>query len=394
MTSSILQDHSQTFIGVLASLLLITIIWSHESNFVLGIIEERSKALKEVWKDLNDSFRKRSKKWNFLKSSTEKKFQNMMEFYVEGTNSSNKKIHMTEDDQNRLCLLDERMETAKEIFVTDYFREIMPMIDNKIDSIKNSKKIVVSAIFALMSCLLIFIIDESMAIFPGMRDFAVSFLCLFLLIASAFWLGMWGSFFVRHLPVDWKWKFHRRKEGFIKTGSSFKLTGSLTVVALVSCCIAWLCSRTDCFLNNMWIGRAVVFGVGMILPVIIVGIKKMNCRDYRQGSPYSFAINHFLDFCMLALIWCAIIFIGSIYLPSLSRLLFIYEDWNAMLVFLELYVLFIGIICPIFIPYLNTYVLQWYMKSRQIEPKRLIKKDDRWKSINKDIVSLYNSVTK
>lgn len=140
--------------------------------------------------------------------------------------------------------------------------------------------------------------------------------------------------------------------------------------------------------------KSSVFGVGMILPVIIVGIKKMNCRDYRQGSPYSFAINHFLDFCMLALIWCAIIFIGSIYLPSLSRLLFIYEDWNAMLVFLELYVLFIGIICPIFIPYLNTYVLQWYMKSRQIEPKRLIKKDDRWKSINKDIVSLYNSVTK
>lgn len=201
MTSSILQDHSQTFIGVLASLLLITIIWSHESNFVLGIIEERSKALKDVWKDLNDSFRKSSKKWNFLKSSTEKKFQNMMEFYVEGTNSSNKKIHMTEDDQNRLCLLDERMETAKEIFVTDYFREIMPMIDNKIDSIKNSKKIVVSAIFALMSCLLIFIIDESMAIFPGMRDFAVSFLCLFLLIASAFWLGMWGSFSYAIFPL-------------------------------------------------------------------------------------------------------------------------------------------------------------------------------------------------
>lgn len=386
MDISVLKEHSQTFIGVIASLLLITIIWSHESNFVMKIINERSEAIKEIWRSLNESIGKRSKKWKFLKPSTELMFQEMENMYV-NDNSENQTIHLNEQERNQIQLLDEKIETGKEIFITAYSHTTMPLINKKIESIKASKKIVVSAIFALMSCLMVFIADEAMAIFPSIRDYCVSFLCLFLIIGSAFGLGMWGSFFIRHLPWLSDETLKHENDGVIKNASSFQLIAILTCIMLVFCLVGN-------FISPIWIKRCIVFGVGMILPIICLGTFKILHRDYTENHPYSFAINHFIEFCELAVIWSIILFFGEKVFSGLSEVFFIYTDWKPLLLFLELYLIFFGIIFPIFIPYLNTYILQWYMKSRLYEPKRLINKEKRWETLNKEIEDLYKTITK
>lgn len=385
MEASVLQDHSQTFVGVLASLLLITIIWSHESNFVMGIIAERSKEIKDIWRSLNDSISKRSKKWKFLNPDAEQTFNQMMKDYVESTAESTTNPYINEEIEEKLLRLDDKIQTGKEFFVTDYSRRIMPMIDRKIDSIKNSNKIIVSAIFALMSCLLIFIIDEIMAMFTSLCDYAASFLCLFLIIGSAFLLGMWLSFFIRHLPQNKIEENRSSGNGGKKTGSALILLPALTIWALLSCAVGSL-------LENHWAMKAIVIGVGMIIPVMLIGGIKVIGRDYSEKNPYSFSINHFLEFIALAIIWSVILFEGSSLCPNLSNVFFFYDDWTALLVFLEIYLLLIGIICPIFIPYLNTYILQWYMLSRLIEPKSLINKDNRWEELNQEITLLHNSL--
>lgn len=381
MDISVLREHSQTFVGVIASLLLITIIWSHESNFVMRIVDERSEAIKDIWRKLNNSIRERSRKWRLLNKSAYKKFQAMEKVYILG-NGFGQKIQMDERGKERFLLLDERLETWRELLITEYSRNILPMINRKIDAIKVSKKIVVSAIFALMSCLLVFVADEAMAIFPMIKDYIVSFLCLFLVIGSAYALGMWGSFFFRYLPWVDDEKLKNNKFNSIKQLDSIKIIGWLTGIAVLSCLLGVIISSPKLL-------KFIVFGVGMIVPVMCVGGLKILCRDYTENHPYSFAINHFIEFCVLAGIWTSLLFMCSCVLPNLSNVFFVYTDWNPLLVFLEIYLIFIGIIFPIFLPYLNTYILQWYMKSRLYEPKNLIKKDPNWNDLNQETINLY-----
>lgn len=117
----------------------------------------------------------------------------------------------------------------------------------------------------------------------------------------------------------------------------------------------------------------------------------MKCRDYKEEYPYSFAINHFIDFGILSLCWTLIIFFGSKDFDGFPELFFVFDSWDPLLLFAETFLLCVGVIFPILIPYLNTYILQWYMHMKMYQPTRLIRKDPRWNEIEQEIESLYNS---
>lgn len=388
---SILHDHSQTFVGVLASLLLITIIWSHESNFVIKIISERSESIKKVWRALDASFKEGARKWKFLRHDPERMFNEMKSVvYKDFKGVKNRPdISMNLIYIQLFQMLEEEIETYRETFVTDYSRKIMPMIEHKIDSIEKSNKIVVSAIFALMTCILAFILDETMAIFPSTVDFCATFLFLFLILSSSFWLGMWGSFFIRHMPGRFE-----KDDCNITTAKkeSTITTSNLTLICILClCCV--LCCLIGGFISCRWLKIGVVVGMGMLIPSAYIGFRKMRCRDYSQKNPYTFSINHFIDFCLLATVWSGALFFGSFYWNGLKDVFFIFENWDALLAFLELFLLLTGVICPIFLPYLNTYILLWYMKLKMNAPRKKIRNDKRWKTINEEIEKLYRSVS-
>lgn len=390
---SILHAHSQTFIGVLASLLLITIIWNHTSNFVIIIIRERSNVILQIWNKLGESINDGHEKWKFLKPEQESILKKIESALFNNNVDLQKELNIehNEENQQSLMQIEDEIDTYKETFIMNYSHSVMPMIDRKITSIEKSRKIVVSAIFALMSCLLVFLIDEAMAIFPKAKDFFATFLLIFLILGSSFWTGMWGSFFLRHLPYNFtKLRiFVSEYKTKVDSYRSYSYHKYIFIILLWG----FFCMLIGANASPLFLKKIIIVGAGMIIPCLLIGFFNMVCRDYKEENPYSFAINHFIDFCALSILWCIILYISSKHIFVLSEIFIGYRDWNWLLIFLEAFLLFTGVIFPIFMPYLSTYILQWYMYGKMREPKDMINNDARWDNINDDVMKFYNSIS-
>ena len=416
---SLLIEHSQTFVGVLASLFMISVVWSRRSskdadsphssapNFISEIIQERYTLLREHCEKLQHRILK-SKSWGLLTSDNSDKLK-----YIE---SHLQKPHEPTEGDMPLGInpsafekLESDIDFYQRNYISDYHASLTSYIDKKIKSIIFSPKPMISTVYALLTCIMVFIIDEVMEMWDASIEPLASFLSLFIAASLPFWLAMWGSYIIRHSTRSSEFlnpdkasshirAFKRISEHLNRLSLGLDNIYTLQVLLYISI-FSFVCIVIGVFvgvlIENRWFQFIMVYAVGMALPCLWVGCLKLYNRSEINDNAYTFSINHFICFSILAFVWTCILGLVVIADPliafsKLEGVFFPLNDWSTLLPVTEGFIVFTGIFGPLVLPYAGSYFIQLKMDSYIRNPRIDISKDKEWMELMQQLDRLYN----
>ena len=345
---------SQTFLGVLATIIILFII-ANNSNLIREILKEVKEKIAgsvkrlQINTDFSGIIDSADYKLILWYQRAEKKGKN-----EELENEASKWTAKVNSIRQELQL--------KYMDVELYNPEVLKKIEE-------SKEQLLAPFYSFIFCLIIFIFDELlMAYSLNCNDFFLTFLSFFIIESYVFWTITWLNFilYIHHdiqilkspkdsLPwirrfVGWRQCFRRwytSKYIVNKIGKPreyvLMVLRSFLILALVTSLL--LCSAFITPIHTVWI---ITFGV--LLPLVVLGVLRLWAYDCERKFTYIFLCGHVVTLSVLALLL-------TLLLLFVSQWLGIYEDivlpyskmWMKISAFL--FVGLNGIVLPLLLPY-------------------------------------------
>ena len=325
--------YSQTFIGVLTSLVVLCILDS--GNFIHGILGKIGDRIDEEIKSLDKSLDLKSK---IEGQSNYKLFQLFIR------TSENKKLKMSALELD--MTLNASFNKYKSYFTPQFIKPASSLVDK----IKNSKEQLIAPLYVLLYCVVIFVCDEMVCAKLVAEDFIVTFLTIFTSFSFVFWGILWYVFVrnIKIVPEDGKEE---------KTKSCFEkwickhATWGKTILLLLICSLVSLCPslmQLDKSLNLF----CFLFGLILYLLVIaIITFCRVRSHELFGHYLYVFSLKHFIGIFSLSLFLSGVLFVYSSCCNEIEDFYFTYTSFVNIKFFIIAFIIINGLSLPFLMPY-------------------------------------------
>ena len=334
--------YSQTFIGVLASLLVLCIVLD-KSNFIFNILNNIKEQIKNEIAELD-----RDTGFNNIDDISSGFGYTYLEEYI--VNLKNK-IQGGGDEEDKTLLenalaMEIKIRTAFNQLKSRKSIEVLKPADELIQSIGCANEQIIAPLYALFCCIIVFMCDELVVYFPTTCDYIVTFLSIFFLTSIIFWLLVWYNFLqniqfrkistkqdtksrLKNLHINWIW------------------------LALGCVVISSLCWYISVYISMMWLKCLLVIGLGIIFPIMLVAIIKFLNHYESKSFSYVTCIKHFLMFAFLSLLLTGVMCCFTSIFDSASESCLIYQNFYPIKILILSFILLFGIVFPLVMPFIG-----------------------------------------
>ena len=352
-----LLGYSQTFIGVLTSLVVLCILDS--GNFIHGILEKIGERIKNeiasldqiLTIDKNVLFKEQLKG-----EATYKLFDRFIkkpsEWEGEGKDVDALRMEALKLEMNLKATFSENKSICSPNL-------IMPA-HTVIEKIMQSNEKMIAPLYVLLYCLVVFLCDEIIYWNCEYADFVVTFLSLFTMLSFAFWLILWCSFLcdVKLEPeqdVGNENTNTKKEEGmkeWICKHAKWKIS-FIVIIAVFILCV--LCSNLT---SILFLKRFCAFIVGIFSVIMLIAYCRVKSHMSLGQYLYVFSLKHFLCLFFLALLMVIIIKFSVSLSPNFSQILFVYKDFMTIKMAVIAFIIINGLLFPFILPCFSFYKIQ------------------------------------
>lgn len=353
-----LLGDSQTFLGVLATIVLLFIYTDKSINVILRLLEE-----------------------------VEKKFSIQLESLKENKvfNKCQDLFSIVEKENENQELKEDGKKLASDI-MAEYVRwqhNFLSASNYKTfsEKIGKAQEIKLAPLYTVLFCLTVFIYDELLNHFGStdtlFSSFLLSSLAIFILLSFLLWILLWSIFVINfHNTEDnaeketrkkkfTKWididnnKYINSKHFILKTYIIRPLLLLVYFIVVIYFCHIFCSSST-----------IVIVILGIVLPTILKGILRTHIRRKKGGYTELFVCGHYIVMILMAILFTATILFFVRLWNSADLMLFSTAGCQWFKLFIFIFVLLNGIICPFMIPYGTYYYLYRDSKKKAEEDNK------------------------
>lgn len=363
---------SQTFLGVLATIVILFII-ADKSNLIHYILLE----VKDKIEYQINSLKVNTSIDSVLKSRSYK----LLNYFL-SEKYRDDKLH-TEGSQLLAKITSKRAELQISYISVEGN-------DGKIlDSIKNSQAPLLAPLYTFIFCITIFIYDELLRSESlWFNDILISSLSCFILISYLYWFIMWISFMnnINFKEMDKNIKAKRLKRLINHTCYCFKKWHCGIIYYLNQKTIIWLfiirmgicvlllgiLLSINAYLYH--INNYIIVLLSIIFPVIFTGIIRLYSYGGKEKYSYVFMCGHYVAIIIMSIILSVSIFIIADLTSTTESVLIQYTSCKWIKVSTFLFILLNGIFLPFILPYYryNSYYKFSKKQVRESEKKAQI----------------------
>lgn len=348
---------SQTFIGVLTTIVLLCIISGPDTgNFLYAMVSNIIGWTKEKVYALQSDMVSTGR--NIHLPRLQEEFTNLrVKFY--GSNDNTNNINSYIEQQTFLFL--QKLNTYSGRFSKNYSA---PAID-KLQEIEESNEQTYSPLYVFGYCILVFLCDELFNSFPASREFICRFVTLFT-VTSTLYLGIfWFKFYreSKDIPSQTTRKKHRSFKSYFRRSTRLRL-----LIAYMLPIVAWVVSPQH--LSN-WTALALLFGYSILLSATLAQIGKRHTAILKTyGSyRYSFLFFHFIILMAISMIGATLF--GYPFIQTVT------VDYSGLYAYLRLlmvfFIILFGLTAPLLLPYIAVSQIYKYALKSQREGLHEIK---------------------
>lgn len=352
-----LLGYSQTFIGVLTSLVVLCILDS--GNFIHGILEKIGERIKNEIASL-DQILTIDKNVHFKEQlkgeATYKLFDRFIkkpsEWEGEGKDVDALRMEALKLEMNLKATFSENKSTCSPNL-------IMPA-HTVIEKIMQSNEKMIAPLYVLLYCLVAFLCDEIVYWNYEYADFVVTFLSLFTMLSFAFWLILWCSFLcdVKLEPelVVENENTNTRKEEAMKEWICKHAKWKISFIGIIAFFI--LCTLCSSLINILFLKQICVFIVGIFSVIMLIAYCRVKSHVSLGQYLYVFSLKHFSCLFFLALLMAIIIKFSVSLNQDFSQILFVYKDFMTIKMAVIAFIIINGLLFPFILPCFSFYKIQ------------------------------------
>lgn len=329
-----LLSESQTFIGVLATVVILCVV-ANDGNFIHIIFEKIIEfTLIEVDK-LQTELAKRASRLKESRDFTQ--FSNFISAIENDT-------HVSQTVKTQFMVLKMSILTDIDTYTNRYSKDFFVPATRRIDAIKASHEKTLCPMYVFAYCIVVFLCDEIAALYPSSIDIAVTFLAIFTLMSTVFCSLIWVKFWID-----------------IKNYNDFTVQTSPMIFRISSGCkkgitaFIWLMAAYT-YITLALSGTSQSSASPVLLAcylVILIGFS-IWCAGHLRREPRtgqytnSFLLGHFMVFLTLAAILAFTMTFGPL---NEERISYSPKFWELKTAITS-FIIFFGLVAPLLIPYL------------------------------------------
>lgn len=333
---------SQTFIGILASLIVLCVILD-KSNFIHNILDEIGKQINDEIKNLDSTV-----EIEVINDVPEKSDYKLLRLYIDKLNENKDKDPEAKRLFNAAAAMDMKLQATFDQLKSGYSPKFLKPAHDLIGKIQDSKEQVIAPLYALLFCLAIFICDEIVVGIASASNFVVSFLTIFTIFSFLFWIMIWGIFYkdirivtecvssstiekskksLKHRLIKWRWMY------------------------LVIPVFYALCLFISTLVPIMLIKWLIAFMVGFILPICFIASFRAKAHHVFGLYTYEYIFKHFVGLLLMSLLIAAVTTAGCVLSEDISSACFTFENFVVLKISVISFILISGLLLPFLMPY-------------------------------------------
>lgn len=354
ITFALLGD-SQTFLGVLATIIILFIFKNSKSNAISLILDEAKFKFENLVKVLKNTTE------TFDSKICDSPNYNLLNHFI--YKEENKKDPKHEEILNQVLDFLAEVRTKRNKYKLDY--EASRETDKSIiDSISNSKEWLLAPLYTLLFCLTVFIFDELLrAEIVPLKDFLFSVLSCFVFVSYAFWILLWMQFLNRFRKFDNNIPNDRKDSKITNTISKFwSKSLSLNCLYCILAVVIWPCILLVIHAFLVPLNNCLLISLSIVLPICLVGYLMFYIERTQQDYSYLFVCGHFCAIFIVSFLQLLLYFVVAD-LVCVDNSAFILETSTMMIkISIFVFTIFNGIILPFSLPYLAYFLYYEYSK--------------------------------
>ena len=276
--------YSQTFIGVLTSLVVLCVI-VNTSNFIHEILEKIGNKIDKEIDTLDHTINIEAA---YDKNVKVKAPYKLLQQFIKGSGMGEKRTLEEQDILYReALLLDMMLKASFDNFKSEYSPKLIKPARVLITAVKDTKEQVISPLYVLLYCILVFICDELVYNIPTIESFVVTFITAFTILSFSFWGLIWTSF-MTSIQIDFGKMGEKRSEKEICMCDHLKWVNTSFYIIL-SCIISLVISKFLIPMDLVVFKKILFYGIGLFAPIIVVATLKIRSRFGLKEYLYMFA---------------------------------------------------------------------------------------------------------
>lgn len=230
-----------------------------------------------------------------------------------------------------------------------YSASLLKPASEIMNGIEKSKEQVIAPLYALLTCLIVFVCDELIIGMSRIAFYVSSFLGVYISISTIYWTIMWLTFL---LDIKMDGNKSKPRKWFQKVREKFgvKITWKHILAYPV---FYGICLYAALHVENLFWKRFVAFGIGMILPSLAVACLKVRRHYDKDAYTYESCIKHFLGFVLMSMSVTITTLILSKLDNEVSGVFIYYNDVTPFKYVIFSFILMCGLILPFAIPYIG-----------------------------------------
>lgn len=342
-------DYSQTFIGVLTSLVVLCVI-INSSNFIHEILKKIGDKIDEEIDSLDHTINIEAAYDKAVKGQAPYKL--LQKFIEDPWESKQNKGNKQEDLYSNALQLDMKLKASFDNFKSEYSPKFIKPARTLIKTVKDSREQVISPLYVLLYCLVIFICDEIVYNIPNTESFIVTFLTVFTILSLGLWTALWCSFIkdIKIIPEgseNKESKKHKVETWICNHSKWINTTICITILSIIFFYISML-------IPNIIIGR-ITFIIGIFIPIFIVAICRIRSHPQLGEYFYMFAFKHFFGLLFLSFLVALVPTIFAVFNNDILQVCFEYGDFVAIKFTIISFIIINGLLLPFIVPFKGFY---------------------------------------
>jgi hypothetical protein len=347
-------ENSQTFFGVLATIIILFIIKNKESNIILSILDEAKEKFNNQVDALKISVQK------FDKKITQSQDYKLLNYYKASVVDKRAKDADNDNDGLFTKILEFFSEATitKNQYKAEY-KSSAAIDKDMIDSISSSKESVLAPLYTLLFSLVIFIFDEIFKFDSNANNlYLMSVLYILVLFSYLFWFYLWGSFLNRFRKYDTnddspnELKFKSFLSKFWGKRLRSNLIRCLLLVVIVSLFCFLILFLAKRFMPTISINAIAILLLCITPSICLLGYMMFLFKRNKKEYSYLFMCGHFLVISIGSLIFAFMLCLIANVLDADTTILFTEQSISWLKFAIFFFVILNGIISPLSLPYL------------------------------------------
>ena len=362
--------NSQTFLGVLATIIILFII-SNNSNLIREILKEVKEKIAKSVENLQVN--------TDLSNITNTSEYKLISWFQKAGDGDEK---LLDEASKWTAIVNSKRQELQSKYMDVELKD--PEILKKIEE---SKEQSLAPLFSFIFCLILFVFDELLKAYSiKCNDFLLTFLSLYIVVSYVFWIMVWMNFifYMRHdirkiknthIRVSWiesiirygqlfrEWYLNRHifnKMGKPREGVLMFLR-SFLIIVLVG--LLLVMHRMLIPINTILI---VAFGI--VIPIAIIGVIRLWAYVCENKFTFVFLCGHVLTIGAISFLLALVFIFGSEWLDIYDNIILQYsKPWMKVTAFT--FVGLNGIVLPLLLPY-YCYNQYYHMAEKKVKDSK------------------------